>query len=192
MVHSRIPLFLPLLFLFLCSRTRERIERTMESQVSFYSRKRYRLRAFIVRTRKIDREEVVGEHKTHSPSFFINVFTTVPTSSSAYPTNHYPSLVSKESIKLEAFQPAFRAFESNGKECRCPFFSVQEEQLLLLELRDFIFNSRPIRGAHRLWKHRCMQRTSRNVASVGTREYRGAIKFYEVARVVPTADYRRS
>lgn len=79
MVHSAcIPLSLPLsLSLFLCSHTRAHSERTMESQVSFYSRKRYRLRAFTVQTRKIDREEVVGEHKTHLPSFFINVFTTI-------------------------------------------------------------------------------------------------------------------
>lgn len=186
MVHSaRIPLFLPLLFLFLCSRTRERIERTMESQVSFYSRKRYRLRAFIVRTRKIDREEVVGEHKTHSPSFFINVFTTVPsrilrtTTQVSFPRNRSNS---------KRFNRLSELSNRTEKSAVAPFFPLQEEQLL----RDFIFNSRPIRGAHRLWKHRCMQRTSRNVASVGTREYRGAIKFYEVARVVPTADYRRS
>lgn len=148
MVHSaRIPLFLPLLFLFLCSRTRERIERTMESQVSFYSRKRYRLRAFTVRTRKIDREEVVGEHKTHSPSFFINVFTTVPTSSSAYPT--YPTTqvsFPRNRSNSKRFNRLSELSNRTEKSAVAPFFPLQEEQLL----RDFIFNSRPIRGAHRL------------------------------------------
>lgn len=54
---------------------REHIRCTMESRGSFYPWKRYRLRAFTVRTRKIDREEVVREHKDYLPPFFISVFT---------------------------------------------------------------------------------------------------------------------
>lgn len=62
---------------------RESIQSTIESRSSG---KRYRLRAFTVRTRKIDREEVIREHKAHLPSFYTSVFTTTSSSSaSVYP-----------------------------------------------------------------------------------------------------------
>lgn len=132
-----IPLFLPLSSSFF-ARTRERIERTMESQVSFYSRKRYRLRAFTVRTRKIDRgEEVVGEHKTHLPSFFINVFTTV-SSSSTYPTKSLPF------PKNRSIAKRFNQLREERRRVVVPFFKdLEKNSFSVLLLRLFLIrNSR--------------------------------------------------